>query len=89
MIRKTPGSNTFDTGQIGLFFIDNDYQNRGLGKQILSKVMEELTTYHCEEVWAVTSKHHSFWSNVYNNSFEYRDPAHPTVGGKGYVMKLN
>ena len=76
------------TGQIGLFFIENKYQNRGLGKQILSKVMDELTTNHCKEVWAVTPQHHSFWSNVYHKSFEYRHPAHPTVGGEGYAMKL-
>lgn len=76
------------TGQIGLFFIEDNYQDRGLGKQILSKVIEELKTCHCEEVWAVTSKNHPFWSNVYNNSFEYRDPAHPTVRGDGYFMKL-
>ena len=76
------------TGQIGLFFIDNEYQHLGLGTQILSKVMEELKTNNCEEVWAVTTTNHSFWSNVYNKSFEYRDPAHPTVGGDGYFMKL-
>ena len=76
-------------GQIGLFFIDKEYQNRGLGKQILSKVIQELETNHCEEVWAVTSKNHPFWSNVYNKSFEYRDPAHPSVGGDGYFMKID
>jgi len=32
------------TGQIGLFYIDNEYQHHGLGKQILSKVIEELKT---------------------------------------------
>lgn len=77
------------TGQIGLFFIDDDYQHRGLGTQILSKVIEELKKNHCEEVWAVTSEHHPFWSNVYNKSFVYRHPAHPTVSGEGYFMKLN
>lgn len=76
------------TGQIGLFFIDDEYQNRGLGKQILSKVIQEMKTTQCEEVWAVTTTNHSFWSNVYNKSFEYRNPAHPTVGGDGYVMKI-
>jgi len=76
------------TGQIGLFFIDNEYQHRGLGKQILSKVIEDLKTNNCDEVWAVTSTNHSFWSNVYNKSFEYRDPAHLTVGSSGYFMKL-
>ena len=76
------------TGQIGLFFIGDDYQNRGIGKQILSKVIKELKTNNCKEVWVVTTINHSFWSNVYNKSFVYRDPAHPTVGGTGYFMKL-
>ena len=77
------------TGQIGLFFINDDYQNRGIGKQILSKVIEELKTNNCKEIWAVTLKNHSFWSNVYNKSFEYRDTAHPSVTGDGYFMKLD
>ena len=77
------------TGQIGLFFISDDYQNRGIGKQILSKVIKELKTNKCQEIWAVTTPNHSFWSNVYNKSFEYRNPAHPTVGGDGYFMKLD
>ena len=76
------------TGQIGLFFIDKEYHNRGLGKQILSKVIEELETNHCEEVWAVSTDNHSFWSNVYNKSFTHRVPAHPSVTGPGYFMKI-
>ena len=77
------------TGQVGLFFIDNDYQNRGLGKQILSKVIKEMEINNCEEVWAVTTDNHTFWSNVYNKSFEYRSPSHPSVGGSGYFMKTS
>jgi GNAT superfamily N-acetyltransferase len=76
------------TGQIGLFFIEDEYQDRGLGKQILSKVMAELKQNNCKEVWAVTSTNHPFWSNVNDKSFTYREPAHPTVGGAGYFMKL-
>jgi len=76
------------TGQIGLFFLDDEYQNRGLGKQILSKVIEELEANHCEEVWAVSTTNHSFWSNVYQKAFVFRKPAHPIVGGNGYFMKL-
>jgi len=76
------------TGQIGLFFIDEEYQNRGLGKQILSKVIKELETNQCEEVWAVSTNDHTFWSNVYNKSFAHRVPAHPSVTGPGYIMKL-
>ena len=73
------------SGQIGLFFIDKEYQNRGLGKQILSKVIRELKENQCEEVWAVSTDNHTFWSNVYNKSFEHRKPAHPSVTGPGYV----
>ena len=77
------------TGQIGLFFIDKEYQHRGLGKQILSKVIQEMKDNQCDEVWAVTTDHHPFWSNVYRRSFERRKPAHPSVTGSGYVMKLH
>ena len=77
------------TGQIGLFFIDKEYQNRGLGKQILSKVIDELEANHCEEVWVVSTDNHPFWSNVYNKSFTHRKPAHRSVGGSGYYMKLD
>ena len=77
------------TGQIGLFFIDDEYQNRGLGKQILSKVIKELEANQCEEVWAVSTDNHTFWSNVYNKSFAHRNPAHPSVTGPGYIMKLH
>lgn len=79
----------FITGQIGSFFINEEFQNRGLGKQILSKVIKELEHKNCKEAWAVTSNNHPFWSNVYNKSFTYRDPAHTTVTGNGYFMKLN
>ena len=76
------------TGQIGLFFINKEYQNRGLGKQILSKVISELKENNCKEVWAVTLQDHPFWSNVYNKSFQYKDPVHSSVTGDGYFMKL-
>ena len=77
-----------NTGHIGLFFIQKEYQNRGLGKQILCKVIQELQENNCDEIWAVTSKDHAFWSNVYHQLFSYRDPAHPSVGGDGYFMDL-
>ena len=64
------------------------YQNRGLGTQILEKATYEMRENNCEEVWAVTSKNHPFWSNVNNKSFTYRNPAHPSVTGDGYFIKL-
>jgi GNAT superfamily N-acetyltransferase len=76
------------TGQIGLFFINKKYQNRGIGKQILLRVIEELKVNNCEECWAVTTMDHPFWSNVFDKSFTYNYPAHKSVTGQGYVIKL-
>jgi GNAT superfamily N-acetyltransferase len=77
-------------GQIGLFFIDREYQNRGLGKQILTQVIEDMKAQNTTEVWAVTSKDHPFWSNVFNKSFSFYDfeKLHPSVTGHGYKMKI-
>jgi len=77
-------------GQIGLFFIDREYQNRGLGKQILTQVIEDMKAHNTTEVWAVTSKGHPFWSNVFNKSFSFYDfkKLHPSVTGFGYKMKI-
>lgn len=77
-------------GQVGLFFIDKEYQNRGLGKQILTHVIEDMKNHGVTEIWAVTTENHPFWSNVYNKSFswyEYKQ-LHPTVTGTGYKMKI-
>jgi len=76
------------TGQIGLFFIEKPYRNRGLGKQILSKVINELQENNCDECWVVASNRHEFWSNVFNKSFTYRDPAHPSITGDGYYLHI-
>jgi GNAT superfamily N-acetyltransferase len=76
------------TGQIGLFFIERPFQNRGIGKQILSKTINELKENNCEECWVVTVEGHSFWSNVFDKSFTYRDPAHSSVTGGGYYKIL-
>lgn len=76
------------TGQIGLFRLDEKYRNRGLGEQILLKVIEDLIRSNVSEVWAVTTEHHPFWSNVYNKSFTFRERPHLSVTGFGYHMKL-
>jgi GNAT superfamily N-acetyltransferase len=78
-----------DNGQIGLFFIEDEYQNRGIGKQILTNVIDILKINNCKEVWAVTTDNHPFWSNVYNKKFKRRVPAHPSVTGAGYYFELN
>jgi GNAT superfamily N-acetyltransferase len=77
-------------GQVGLFRLDEEYRNRGLGKQILTQVIEDMKNHGTTEIWAVTTENHPFWSNVYNKSFswyEYKQ-LHPSVTGSGYKMKI-
>jgi len=77
-------------GQVGLFFLDKEYRNRGLGKQILTQVIEDMKNYGVTEIWAVTTENHPFWSNVYNKSFSFYEykQLHPTVTGTGYKMRI-
>jgi GNAT superfamily N-acetyltransferase len=77
-------------GQVGLFFLDKEYQNRGLGKQILTQVIEDMKSHNVTEIWAVTTKEHPFWSNVFNKSFSFYDSRqlHPSVTGFGYKMRI-
>ena len=77
-------------GQVGLFFLEKDYRERGLGKQILSQTIEDMKNFETTEIWAVSTENHSFWSNVYNKSFswyEYKQ-LHPSVTGSGYKMNI-
>ncbi len=77
-------------GQIGLFYLDERYRNLGLGKAILVNVIEDMKKNNINEVWAVTSKEHPFWSNVFNGGFRYYDEKtlHPSVTGYGYKMSI-
>lgn len=75
-------------GQIGIFVFDKKYRNRGLGKQILLKVIKDMKSNQVKEVWTVTRDDHPFWSNVFNNSFIKRDSVHMSVSGSGYFMKI-
>jgi hypothetical protein len=78
------------TGQIGLFFINKDYQNLGLGKQILLNIINELTIDNkTKEIWAITTQSHPFWSNVFEQSFEFATRPHNSVTGSGYLLNLN
>lgn len=71
-------------GQVGLFFLEPKYQGRGLGTQILDRVIEDMKSKQVKEIWAVTTKDHPFWSKT----FTWRDPVHHTVGGHGYYKKI-
>lgn len=52
-------------GQVGLFFLDKEYQNRGLGKQILTQTIKHMKEFNQTDIWAITTENHPFWSNVY------------------------
>ena len=75
-------------GQIGNLVLNEKYRDRGLGKQILSEAIKDIKTYGTMEVWAVTRENHPFWDNVWNKSFQPRKPAHCTVTGSGYYLKI-
>lgn len=80
-------------GQIGLLFVhDNKLKGRGLGKEMLKKAIEEIKYKNSinpgiKEIWAVTHND-LFFSNVFNQSFVKRDPAHHTVTGSGYYLDI-
>ena len=81
------------TGQIGLFFIKEDYQNFGLGKQILLNIINELNIDD-KQIWTVSFKDHLFWSNVFEQSFEFVQSfefitrSYNAVTGSGYLLNL-
>ena len=86
-----------DSGQIGLFFLDTPFQNRGLGKQMLAEATANIheaqlllpAEDRTHKVWAVTTDNHPFWSNVWGSVFRPVNPASPRVTGSGYSADLD
>jgi GNAT superfamily N-acetyltransferase len=77
-------------GQVGLFVLEQDYRNHGLGKQILTQTIEHMKEFNTTDILAITIEDHTFWSNVYNKSFKWYEmkQVHPSVTGSGYKMKI-
>ena len=77
-------------GQVGIFILEKEYQNRGLGKQILTQTINHMKEFNQTDIWAITIDNHPFWSNVYNKSFKWYEmrQVHPSVTGSGYKMKI-
>lgn len=76
-------------GEIDMFGLEHKYRNQGLGKQILLKTIDEMKQQHLKEIWGFALEGHPFWSNVFNKSFTYRNPIHPSSPTLcGYFMKL-
>lgn len=82
-------SYNIQTGQIGLFFINKYYQDKGLGKQILSNVIQEISLDKNKSIWVITPKDHQFWSNIFDKSFEFNQRPHNSVTGSGYLLNFN
>lgn len=76
------------TGQIGLFFINEEYKNKGLGKQILSRVILDMQNEGQKGIFVCTSKDHKFWANVFDKSFKWKLRPHSSVTGSGYYMDI-
>jgi GNAT superfamily N-acetyltransferase len=74
-------------GKICLFFITNErYRNRGLGKQILESVIDDIKKYNTKRVWLVTNKcPHPFWER---NGFTYTKYPDSSVTMHGYTRTL-
>ena len=74
-------------GKICLFFITNErYRNRGLGKQILESVIDDIKKYNTKRVWLVTNKcPHPFWEQ---NGFIYTKCPDSSVTMHGYTRTL-
>jgi GNAT superfamily N-acetyltransferase len=77
-----------ETGQIGLIYVKPKYQNAGIGKQIVLKVIND-PYINFKPVFTITAKNHPFWSNVFNKSFEYSKRPHMSLTGDGYVLNLD
>lgn len=77
-------------GQVGIFILEPDYRNRGLGKQILTQTINHMKEFNQTHIWAITIDDHPFWSNVFNKSFKFHEMGkiHPSVTGSGYKMKI-
>jgi GNAT superfamily N-acetyltransferase len=74
-------------GKICLFFITTPkYRNRGLGKEILNNVLEDIKCHGTKRVWLVTNKcPHPFWEM---NGFTYTKSPDISVTLHGYTKNL-
>ena len=54
----------------------------------IEDAIHEIKHQGTNEIWCVTIKNHPFWVKAFNGAFTYRSPAHPSVTGSGYFMKI-
>ena len=75
-------------GQIGHFWLDPEFRNKGIGKEIFKNIIKEMKYNNLSEVWCVCSKDNVFWKNVFNQKMIWKDPVHKSVTGHGYILKI-
>ena len=76
-------------GQIGIIDLLPSYRYQGLGKQMLLETVQEAKQHGVDELWGVASKDHSVWKNIFGGKMKWRTPAHSSVGGDGYYIKID
>lgn len=74
-------------GQIGILYSKPKYRGTKLGTQAVEKAMEEMKKLNTREVWAVSVTTGRYWRSL--PGFEYRDPAHYSVGAEGFYRSLD
>ena len=57
-------------GQICSIEVDPLFRDKGMGKHMITNVVDELKKIGVNEVWAI-SRNDNFWKNVFNKSFLY------------------
>ncbi len=83
------------TGQIYTFYLENEYRNQGLGKQIIEQTIKHMKDYNTPYIWLNIKKQHYFWSNIKinENKFQWCDKgklfnSSSSQTGVGYQMKI-
>ena len=77
-------------GEVSIFRVEKKCRGMGLGKQILTKVIDDMRKAGTKSIWAIAIENHDFWSNVFNKSFTYypSNKLHSSVTEPGYRMEL-
>lgn len=79
-----------NTGQVGIIWVDKDYQRRGLGRAMLDVVIQDtVSAGQSDKVWAISLSDHSFWKNVWGGSFHFNGSGdrHIDCGVFTYTLK--
>lgn len=78
------------SGQIGFLWVLHKYDINILGEQLLNRAFDDIMEKgKATEIWSATFFKEDFWDNVWNKSFTFKEPVHPTVTGGGYYFKFS